>query len=89
MEQAFGYGADFGYMTDRPVFVSEIFQHTRIGVDEKGVEGGAATVVLMEETAAEEPETAMTMILNRPFLYGLYSNDGGWILIGTVWDPFV
>lgn len=79
--------ADFGKMTDQNLFVSNVIQETHIGVDEKGVEGAAYTMLMMEAAALHEPLEKVEMNLDRPFLYGIYDNYAGWLFIGVVDDP--
>ena len=83
----FGTQADFSAMTDNDVFVSRILQETHIGVDESGVEGAAYTMLLMEAGAAMMTPEKASMILDRPFLYGIYSDQAGWLFIGIVDNP--
>ena len=55
----------------------------------EGVEGAAYTVVMMMETAAAlDPVEPVEMRLDRPFLYGIRSQEGGWLFLGVVRDPF-
>lgn len=82
----FGDQADFSKMTGSDVFVSRVLQETHIGVDESGVEGAAYTMLLMEAGAAMVSEKA-SMILDRPFLYGIHSDQAGWLFIGVVDNP--
>lgn len=81
--------AEFPGISDRKLQVSKVLQETHIGLDEKGVEGAAYTMVTMMETAAPlNPETPVEMRLDRPFLYGIRSGNGAWLFLGIVRDPF-
>ncbi len=73
--------ADFSHITDEKISVSEIFQETHIGIDEKGVEAAAYTILKLEGTALAEERAEM--ILNRPFMYAIMTNDGIPLFIGA------
>lgn len=79
--------ADFGFMTDSPVLVSSVIQETHIGVDESGVEGAAYTMMALAGCALIEETKVGDMILNRPFLFGIHSDEAGWLFIGAVETP--
>lgn len=86
MMQDMGYsglfeGADFSQMTDADgVFVSSIRQDSHISVNEKGVE--AASFTDLAYAGAALPDGRASMILDRPFLYGIEDN-GVWLFIGV------
>jgi serpin B len=85
---AFSGQADFSGMADFPSQISRVLQESFIGIDEKGVEAAAYTMVAMNETAAlpqELPE--VDYFLTRPFLYAVEAYDGTVLFIGTVTDP--
>ena len=89
VERMFTEEAQFPGISDRSLQVSKVLQETHIGLDEKGVEGAAYTVVMMMETAAAlDPAEPVEMRLDRPFLYGIRSQEGGWLFLGVVRDPF-
>lgn len=82
--------ADFsGMCVDKnDIFISKVLQGSFIGVDEKGVEAAAYTMVTMAEGMAmprELPE--IDFHLTRPFLYVIESRDGTVLFIGTVTEP--
>ena len=79
--------ADFSYMTDAPVLVSSVIQETHIGVDESGVEGAAYTMMALAGCALIEETKVGDMILDRPFLFGIRSDEAGWLFIGVVETP--
>jgi len=64
--------ADFSRLGDCPdgYYISDVIHATKIEVNEKGTEAAAATVVGMAPTSAP-PEDGVTLILDRPFLYGI------------------
>ena len=52
-------------------YISQVIHATKIEVNEKGTEAAAATVVAAESGAAAPPQEGITLILDRPFLYGI------------------
>lgn len=74
LEDAFVPGtANFSKMGDNPegYFLSKVIHAAKIEVNEKGTEAAAATVVAANGgSAAPEPE-GITLVLDRPFLYGI------------------
>lgn len=68
-----GAQADFTAMGTCPegkLYINQVLHKTYIEVEEKGTQGGAATVVGMNSAAApEEPKEQMVVTLDRPFVY--------------------
>ena len=81
--QSLGIGIAFsGSAIDR------VLQESFIGVDEKGVEAAADTMVAMNESCAMPEELPkIDFHLTRPFLYVIRSWDGTVLFIGTVTAP--
>ena len=80
--------ADFSGMTDTPAHVSRVLQESYIGVDEKGVEAAAYTLVALAKSAAIPVDREkVDFHLTRPFLYAIESWDGTVLFIGTVAEP--
>ncbi len=80
--------ADFSGMTDTPVYISRVLQESYIGVDEKGVEAAAYTLVALAKSAAIPVEREkIDFHLTRPFLYAIESRDGTVLFLGTVAEP--
>lgn len=80
LEDAFVSGtADFSKMGKNPegYFISQVIHAARIEVNEKGTEAAAATVVAAPSGAAEPPREGITLILDRPFLYGIIDLQTG------------
>ncbi|WP_018923137.1 serpin family protein [Salsuginibacillus kocurii] len=66
-----------------PLYISEVEHGTKINVNEKGTEAGAATSVAMDE---DEPAKAITF--DRPFLLALVENElKAPLFLGTVQNP--
>jgi len=60
------------------VLIGDVIHKTMIKVDRQGTEAAAATIVLMDKAAApmvEDPP--YSVILNRPFIYGIVDNATG------------
>ena len=79
LEDAFVPGtADFSKMGDNPegYFISQVIHAAKIEVNEKGTEAAAATVVA-EAGGAAPPQEGITLILDRPFLYGIIDLQTG------------
>lgn len=78
--------ADFSPASDwTPLFVSRVRQETNIAIDENGVEAAAFTEIAY--AGAGMPEGRGEMILDRPFLYIIYSRYQLPMFIGVVNDP--
>lgn len=80
-----GEKADFSRMTDEMAFISAIRQETHISVDEKGVEASAFTQIAY--AGAGMPQSRADMILDRPFIYGIVTNEGLPVFIGVCGNP--
>ena len=81
LEDAFVNGtADFSSMGDNEYgyYISQVIHAAKIEVNEKGTEAAAATVVAPACGAAPStPPEGVTLILDRPFLYGIVDLDTG------------
>ena len=71
--------ADFSKMGDNPegYYISQVVHAAKIEVNEKGTEAAAATVVSMDPGSPPPPEDGITLVLDRPFLYGIVDLDTG------------
>lgn len=73
LEDAFVPGiADFSNLGNGPdgYYISKVIHAARIEVNEKGTEAAAATVVAANGAGAPSAE-GVTLVLDRPFLYGI------------------
>lgn len=88
MEKAFRVDAEFGKISDTPLYIDNIIQKTYIGVDEDGAEAAAVTAVTMRCGAFPRKEKQATMTFDRPFIYAIRDIvTDTMIFIGTVGDP--
>lgn len=71
--------ADFSLMGDNPYgyYLSQVIHAAKIEVNEKGTEAAAATVAAAESGSSAPPENGITMIFDRPFLYGIVDLQNG------------
>jgi serpin B len=77
--------ADFSGMSDMSLSISDVVHQAYIGVNEKGTEAAAATIVGVEEEALE---TDIQLKINHPFLFFIEDSRTGCILfMGKVEDP--
>jgi serpin B len=86
---AFSSKADFTGMVESNAAITRVLQESYIGVDEKGVEAAAYTMVAMPNDGFAMPEDLpkIDFHLTRPFLYAIESYDGTVLFIGTVTNP--
>lgn len=82
---AFMGDANFKGMTEEQAFISRISQQTHIAVNEKGVEAAAFTQI--DYCGSAQPKEEAEMILDRPFLYGIYSSEGTLLFVGICENP--
>lgn len=68
---AFEQNADFTGITDHQAFISSVTQKTHIAIDENGVVASAFTK--LDYAGSAMPVDQADMILDRPFIYGIFS----------------
>lgn len=68
---AFAPNADFTGITDHQAFISQITQQTHLTIDENGIVASAFTKI--DFAGAAMPVGEAEMILDRPFIYGIFS----------------
>ena len=70
--KAFGDDADFSGITDaEPLRIGAVVHKAYIDVDEHGTEAAAATAIVMRASAAFRAPPAVTMVVDRPFLFAI------------------
>jgi serpin B len=75
---AFGGDADFGDITEAvPLQIGAVAHKAFIDVDEQGTEAAAATAVVMSRMAAMRRPPAVTMVVDRPFLFAIIDTATG------------
>ncbi|NLL01216.1 MAG: serpin family protein, partial [Clostridiales bacterium] len=82
---AFTRDADFSGITDHLAYVTDVLQETYIGIDEDGVEASAYTQI--NYAGAALPEGRADMILDRPFIYGIITQNNTMLFIGVCENP--
>lgn len=87
MTSAFEETANFTGITDQIAYISDVFQETNMGIDEKGVEASSYTQI--NYVGAAMPKDKAEMILNRPFLYGIVTPDGNLLFVGVCDNPTI
>ena len=73
IHDAFGGNADLSKMSAEDLYISRVFQSSKIGVDEKGTEAAAVTVVEVRKWTSPSPD--MDFIINRPFYFTIEADD--------------
>ena len=90
IERAFDNRADFGGISDMPLYLSDVLQKTYISVDEEGAEAAAATGIRTGAMSMPKPAERKTMILDRPFMYAIIDNATGEVMFaGRVTEPYI
>jgi serpin B len=86
---AFGDNADFGEITEAaPLRIGAVAHKAYIDVDEHGTEAAAATAVVIRAAAAMRPPPAVTMMVDRPFLFAIVDSQTGLpLFLGQVSHP--
>lgn len=87
MTEAFTMEADFSGIEDRKeLYISNFLHKTSLTLDEAGTQAGAATVV--EFATKGVLLSPRTVILDRPFVMGIYDKTNAcFLFLGTVENP--
>ena len=86
---AFGDNADFGEISEAaPLRIGAVAHKAYVDVDEHGTEAAAATAVVIRAAAAMRPPPAVTMVVDRPFLFAIVDSTTGLpLFLGQVSHP--
>ena len=85
--RAFGEKAQFGGISDKPLYISDVVQKTYINVNEKGTEAAAVTMAVAG-TLSMRPLKTEVITFNRPFIYAIIKESGNEVLFtGKVGNP--
>ncbi len=87
INRAFSKKAQFGGISDTPLFISDIMQKTFIAVNEKGTEATAVTSVTVGLLSARRPDNVEIITLDRPFIYAIVKNGNEVMFVGKVGNP--
>ncbi|MER7012521.1 serpin family protein [Saccharopolyspora sp. NPDC000359] len=80
--------ADFSPLTDRSLRVSAVLHQSVLEVDEKGLEGAAATAVMMRLTAIVREPDPVRVQVDRPFLFLVrHQATGALYFLARITDP--
>lgn len=79
--------ANFGSITQEPVYVSDTQHTARVAVDEDGVVAAAYTLMLACGSAMPMEQKEIDFVLDRPFLFAITSKDNLPLFAGVVAEP--
>ena len=87
IKRAFGGNAQFGGISDEPLFISDVVQKTYINVNEKGTEAAAVTMAITG-LLSMRPQKIEVITFDRPFIYAIIKDNGNEVLFaGKVGNP--
>ena len=88
MMDAFTHQANFGGISDQPLYIDWIRQKTYVDVNEEGTEAAAVTGIGFKALAVRREEPPFQMVVDHPFFVAIRENQSGAILfLGTILDP--
>jgi serpin B len=81
--------ADFsGIDGAHDLFIQDVLHKAYVGVDESGTEAAAATAITVGGSAVEQTPPALTVTIDKPFLFVIRDNaTGACVFLGRVTDP--
>ena len=89
ISRAFGGKAQFGGISDEPLYISDVIQKTYINVNEKGTEAAAVTVAVTGLLSTRPPKVEI-ITFDRPFIYAIIKDNGNHVLFaGKVGNPTI
>lgn len=89
IKRAFGSKAQFGGISDEPLYISDVVQKTYINVNEKGTEAAAVTMAIAGALSMRPPKTEV-ITFDRPFIYAIIKDNGNHVLFaGKVGNPII
>ncbi|MFB9568890.1 serpin family protein [Saccharopolyspora hordei] len=88
VRELFTPAADFSPLTDRPLRVDAVLHQSVLEVDEKGLEGAAATAAMMRLTAIVREPDPIRVQVDRPFLFLVrHQATGALYFLARITDP--
>lgn len=80
--------ADFSPLSDDALMVDDIFQSTRLSIDEEGLEGASyVAIVLCGCALPDNPPEPREIIVDRPFAVSVFSRSKKPLFVGAVTYP--
>jgi len=80
-------GISESVLPDLPLFLEDVVHKAYVKVDEAGTEAAASSGIVLEPPSPHPPE-AVTLVVDRPFIFLIRDHDTGAVLfIGRVLDP--
>jgi serpin B len=91
VREAFSREADFSGITEAErLLINAVAHKAYVDVDEQGTEAAAATAISFRPTAAFQAPPAVTMTVDRPFLFVIFHSPTGMpLFVGQVSQPGV
>ena len=88
ISRIFEPNADFSPLSDDALMVNDIFQSTRLNIDEEGLEGASyAAIVLCGCALPENPPKPREIIVDRPFAVSVFTKSKKPLFVGAVTCP--
>lgn len=79
--------ADFSGLSPQPSYLGDARHQAKVAIDESGIEAAAFTLLANFGTGGSPPTKFETLVLNRPFLFAVMSDDNVVLFSGAVRDP--